>query len=84
MADLGVTIQAIAPMMPEAGTGELIAFDICGPIPMRQIALCASKKIVLNSAASAIERLVLAVVDAQCRSRNWPNAQSLATAALPG
>ena len=83
MADLGVTIQAIAPMLPEAGTGELIAFDICGPIPMRHIALCASKEIPLNSAAIAISRLVLSVVDAQCRSGNWPNARSLTTGALP-
>ncbi|GGE72315.1 hypothetical protein GCM10008020_16240 [Massilia psychrophila] len=37
-------------MMPEAGTGDLIA-------------LCASKNIPLNSAATAVERLVLSVVD---------------------
>jgi LysR family nitrogen assimilation transcriptional regulator len=83
MADLGVTIQAIAPMMPEAATGQLIAFDICGPIPNRHIALCASKDIPLNSAATAIERLVLSVVDMQCRSGNWPNGQSLTVCALP-
>ena len=83
MADLGVTIQALAPMMPEAGAGQLTAFDICGPIPVRHIALCASRDIPLNSAANAIERLVLSVVDAQCRSGNWRNARSL-TRALSG
>ena len=86
MADHGVTIQALAPMMPEAGTGDLIAFDICGAIPIRHIALCASKDIPLNSAATAIERLVLSVVDAQCRSGHWINARSVALSplTLPG
>ncbi len=80
MADLGPTIQAAAPLMPELGLHGLRAYEIRGAKVSRRIALCASKEIPQTSAAAAIARLMLDVVAELCRSGGWPHATALEAA----
>lgn len=75
MADLGATILAYAPLLPELTTGQLRGYEFREPKLNRLISLCKSRDLPLNSAASAIERLVLSVVSDQCKSSQWPNAR---------
>lgn len=77
LADIGATILPIAPLLSEIERGEMTAYTISDVAISRTLVLCASKNIPLTNAAAAVERLVLEVADALCRSGQWRNAKTL-------
>ncbi|HEX2529996.1 MAG TPA: LysR substrate-binding domain-containing protein [Burkholderiaceae bacterium] len=77
MADLGATILAVAPVLPEIERGAMRAVPIAGAKFSRTIALCSSKNIPLTAAAAAVQRLVLDVTKKLCNGGSWLGARVL-------
>lgn len=77
MADMGATILAKAPLLPELEQGLLVAKAIQGPRMSRTLVMCASRTIPLTNAAHAVKRLILDVTDDLCSRHVWPGAHRL-------
>jgi LysR family nitrogen assimilation transcriptional regulator len=77
LADIGATILPVAPLLADIERGEMVAHAIAGEQISRTLVLCASRNIPLTTAAAAVERLVLDVTDALCRSGQWGHTRLL-------
>ena len=77
LADLGVTILPVAPMLAEIELGQMVAHPISGAAISRTVSLCSSRNIPLTNAAAAVRKLVLDVTNDLCSSRRWLGAKAL-------
>ena len=77
LADLGVTILPVAPMLAEIELGQVVAHPISGAAISRTVALCSSRNIPLTNAAAAVRKLVLDVTGELCTSGRWIGAKTL-------
>lgn len=77
MADIGVTILPLAPLLADIERGLMRAHRIVDVKLSRTVVLCSSKNIPLTNASAAVQRLVLDVTRDLCDGARWLGAQAL-------
>lgn len=77
LAGIGHTLLPVMPLKADIDSGALVAVPVVSPSLARVVAVCASRRVPLTAAATAVLQVLDTLVRDLCRRGTWVDATSL-------